>query len=116
MEQRVNDVGGLPGMTIRQETHPSTMHQKRVDALYVLLTTPPISAFRVDSIRRTIEANTAQDYKNLGYYDKWIRAVHKVLIEQQILNAEEIQARMQEVRARPVVLPASAEALSGSAT
>jgi len=116
MEQRVNDVGGLPGMTIRQETHPSTMHHKRVDALYVLLTTPPVSAFRVDSIRRMIETNNAHDYKNLGYYDKWIRAVHQVLIEQQILTAEEIEARMQEVRARPVVLPASVQALPGSAT
>ena len=103
MEQRVNDVGGLPGMTIRQETHPATLHQKRVDALYVLLTSPPVSAFRVDSIRRTIETNTAEDYRNLGYYDKWIRAVRSVLIEQQILTTAEIETRMNEIRQRPVV-------------
>lgn len=102
MEQRVNDVGGLPGMTVRQETHPATMHQKRVDALYALLTSPPISAFRVDSIRRTVEHNTAEDYRNLGYYDKWMRAMHSVLIEQQILTAEEIATRMQEIRLRPI--------------
>jgi hypothetical protein len=104
MEKRVNDVGGLPGMAVRQETHPATLHQKRVDALYGLLTSPPVSAFRVDSIRRTIESNTAEDYRNFGYYDKWIRAVHSVLIEQQILTAEEIEARMQEIRQRPTVV------------
>jgi len=107
MEKRVNDVGGLPGMAVRQETHPATLHQKRVDALYGLLTSPPVSAFRVDSIRRTIESNTAEDYRNFGYYDKWIRAVHSVLIEQQILTAEEVEARMQEIRQRPVAVDAA---------
>jgi len=107
MEQRVNDVGGLPGGPIRQEDHPVTMYQKRVDALYVLLSSPPISAFRVDSIRRSIESNTKEDYKNFGYYDKWIRAIRDQLIEQKILSEAEINARIEQIKGEMLKQPVS---------
>ena len=100
MEQRVNDVGGLPGGPIRQEDHPVTMFQKRVDALYVLLTNAPVSAFRVDAVRRTIESNTKEDYQQFGYYDKWIRAIRTQLIEQNILTEAEINERIEVIKAR----------------
>jgi len=49
-------------------------------------------------MRRAIESNTKEDYRNLGYYDKWIRAACELIIEQQILSRDEIEARVEQLR------------------
>ncbi len=97
-ERKVNDIGGLPAGPVCQDVHPSTLHEKRVDALLRLLSGPKLEAFTVDAMRRAIESNTDEDYRNLGYYDKWIRAVRDLVIEQQVLSREEIEARVELLR------------------
>ena len=62
MNRKVNDVGGLPGSNLNLEEHDPTLHEKRIDAMLMLLTSPDINAFSVDSLRRAIEENTADDY------------------------------------------------------
>ena len=97
-ERKVNDIGGLPAGPVCQDEHPSTLHEKRVDALLRLLSGPKLEAFTVDAMRRAIESNTDEDYRNLGYYDKWIRAVRDLVIEQQVLSRDEIEARVELLR------------------
>ena len=97
-ERKVNDIGGLPAGPVCQDEHPSTLHEKRVDALLRILSGPKLEAFSVDAMRRAIESNTEEDYRNLGYYDKWIRAVRDLVIEQQVLSRDEIEARVEFLR------------------
>jgi nitrile hydratase len=97
-ERKVNDIGGLPAGPVCLDEHPSTLHEKRVDALLRLLSGPKLEAFTVDAMRRAIESNTDEDYRNLGYYDKWIRAVRDLVVEQQVLSREEIEARVELLR------------------
>ena len=97
-ERKVNDIGGLPAGPVCKDEHPSTLHEKRVDALLRLLSGPKLEAFTVDAMRRAIESNTEEDYRNLGYYDKWIRAVRDLVVEQQVLSREEIDARVELLR------------------
>ena len=97
-ERKVNDIGGLPAGPICQDEHPSTLHEKRVDALLRLLSGPKLEAFTVDAMRRAIESNTDEDYRNLGYYDKWVRAVRDLVIEQQVLSRDEIETRVELLR------------------
>jgi nitrile hydratase len=97
-ERKVNDIGGLPAGPVCQDEHPSTLHEKRVDALLRLLSGPKLEAFTVDAMRRAIESNTDEDYRNLGYYDKWVRAVRDLVIEQQVLSRDEIEARVELLR------------------
>ena len=99
-DRKVNDVGGLPGGPIVQQDHALTLHEKRIDAMLMLLTSARIGAFKVDALRRAIEAHTQGEYHKFGYYDKWIRAIRDLLIEQGILTAAEIDARIDAVRAR----------------
>ena len=99
-ERKVNDIGGLPAGPVCKDEHPSTLHEKRVDALLRLLSGPKLEAFTVDAMRRAIESNTEEDYRNLGYYDKWIRAVRDLVIEQQVLSRDEIDARVELLRAK----------------
>lgn len=100
MERRVNDVGGQVDGVLHLDEHAVTLHEKRIDALVMLLTSPKVDAFKVDALRRAIEQNTIEDYRKFGYYDKWIRAIRDLLVEQNILTHDEIETRIAAIRAR----------------
>ena len=99
MQRKVNDVGGLAGNTIDRHEHDPNLHEKRIDAMLMLLTSPAINAFSVDSLRRAIEENSQDEYTKKGYYEKWLQAIRKLLVEQHVLSNEEVDARMQQIRA-----------------
>jgi Nitrile hydratase beta subunit len=96
----VHDVGGLAFGPIDREEHDLTLWEKRTDAMLRLLVTPGKRAFTVDGMRRVIEDYGEQEYDRTTYYEKWIRAVRNLVVEQEILTREEVEARMAEVRAR----------------
>jgi hypothetical protein len=100
MERKVHDLGGQPAGPVCLDEHPSTLHEKRVDALQKILTGSKLAVFTTDAMRRAIESNTAEDYKSMLYYDKWIRAVRDLIIEQQLVTAKEIDDRIAELRVR----------------
>ena len=99
MQRTVNDVGGLPGDPVEHGEHASTLFEKRVDALVMLLVHPSVAAFRVDALRRAVEANSPADYAGLSYYAKWLRAVRVLLVEQGVLTEAEIEARLATLQA-----------------
>jgi hypothetical protein len=96
----VHDVGGLAFGPIDREEHDLALWEKRTDAILRLLVTPGKRAFTVDGMRRVIEDYGQQEYDRTTYYEKWIRAVRNLVVEQEILTREEVEARMVEVRAR----------------
>ena len=96
----VHDVGGLEFGPIDREEHDLALWEKRTDALLRLLVGPEKRAFTVDGMRRVIEDYGQQQYDRTTYYEKWIRAVRNLIVEQGILTREEVEARMDEVRAR----------------
>ncbi len=93
----VHDVGGLPGERIDRSEHARTLYEQRVDALLMLLVHPDRSAFTLDTLRRAIEEYSAEEYNTLSYYDRWMRAIRILLVEQQILTDAEIDARIAEI-------------------
>ena len=95
----VHDVGGLDFGPIDRSEHDLALWEKRVDAMLVLLVGPRKGAFKVDALRRTIEAYGQQAYDATAYYEKWIRAIRNLLVEQDIVTRAEIEAKMVEVRA-----------------
>jgi hypothetical protein len=96
----VHDVGGLAFGPIDREEHDLALWEKRTDAMLRLLTTPGKRAFTVDGLRRVIEDYGQQAYDRTTYYEKWIRAVRNLVVEQEVLAREEVEARMAEIRAR----------------
>ena len=95
-----HDVGGLEFGPIDREEHDLALWEKRTDAMLRLLVGPEKRAFTVDGMRRVIEDYGQQQYDRTTYYEKWIRAVRNLVVEQGVVNREEIEARMAEVRAR----------------
>ena len=96
----VHDVGGLAMGPIDRAEHDLALWEKRTDAMLRLLTSPGKRAFTVDGMRRVIEDYDQQAYDRTTYYEKWIRAARNLVVEQEILTREELEARMAEVRAR----------------
>ena len=95
----VHDLGGLDFGAIDRSEHIPTTFERRVDAL-MMLTIGPSGAFRVDALRRAIEACNEAEYAHLAYYEKWVRALRILLVEQGVLTDEQIDARIAALRDR----------------
>jgi hypothetical protein len=96
----VHDVGGLDMGPIERAEHDPALWEKRTDAMLILLRDNKRRVLSVDSHRRAIEDYGQQAYDSTTYYEKWIRSIRNLLVEQEVLTREEIEARMAEVRAR----------------
>jgi len=94
----VQDVGGLDFGPIDRSEHDLALWEKRTDAMLNLLTGPKKAAFKIDAMRRVIESYSEQEYDRTQYYEKWIRALRNLIVEQEIVTAKEIEARMAELR------------------
>lgn len=96
----VHDVGGLEFGAVDRSEHDLALWEKRTDAMLILLVGPKKGAFKIDAMRRVIEDYGQQDYDRTEYYEKWIRAVRNLIVEQEIVTAKEIDDRMAEVAKR----------------
>jgi hypothetical protein len=56
--------------------------------------------FKIDAMRRVIEDYGQQEYDRTTYYEKWIRAIRNLLVEQEVISADEVDRRMAEVAER----------------
>jgi hypothetical protein len=94
----IHDIGGLDFGPIDREEHDPTLWEKRVDAMMIVLYAKK-GYFTVDAMRRMIEDYGQQTYDQIGYYDKWVRAMRNLMVEQEILTAADIDAKVALVRA-----------------
>ena len=109
----VHDVGGLDFGPIDRHEHDLALWERRTDAMLILLVGTRKNAFTVDGLRRVIEDYGQQDYDATTYYQKWIRAIRNLVVEQELLTRAEVEARMtaiageveaagREVRRQPI--------------
>ncbi len=95
-----HDVGGLDFGPIDRHEHDLALWEKRVDAMLILLVGPKKGAFKIDAMRRAIEDYGQQEYDRTTYYEKWIRAIRNLVVEQEILSRDEVEQRIAEVKAK----------------
>jgi hypothetical protein len=95
----VHDVGGLQLGPIDRHEHDLALWEKRTDAMVILLATTK-GVFKIDALRRVIEDYGQQEYERTTYYEKWIRAIRNLIVEQEIVTAEEVDAKMLVVAER----------------
>ncbi len=107
-------MGGLPAGPVPQDDHDHALWEKRVDALMVLCSSRGL--FTVDGLRRAIEDLGPADYERLGYYERWIAAVARNLVDAGVFTNAELGQRMEEVAQRGDTYgDAAAEPRSGDA-
>ena len=85
---------------IDRSEHDLALWEKRTDAMLVLLRDNKRRVLSVDAHRRMIESYGEQEYDRITYYEKWIRAIRNLLVEQEVLTKDEIEARLAQVRTR----------------
>jgi hypothetical protein len=95
----VHDVGGLDFGTVDFDEHDLALWERRVDAMIVQLATKK-GVFKVDAMRRVIESYGEQQYDATTYYEKWARALRNLLVEQNVISREELDAKLVETRAK----------------
>ena len=98
VKRRMHDLGGAREGPIDREHHTLSPFEERVDALMMVLTNQH-GLYKVDSLRRTIEDMPPKDYRNLAYYEKWLYAMRRMLVEQGVLTDAEIDAKVAALQA-----------------
>lgn len=95
-----HDVGGLEAGPIDQSEHRLSLSERRIDAMMQLLFASGRKIFNIDEMRRAIESLPRDVYERYNYYERWVMAMEALLIEKGVLSADEIAAKLVEVRAR----------------
>lgn len=91
-------MGGQPADAVVRAEHDFALWEKRVDALMVLCTAKGL--FTVDGLRKAIEGMSPEAFASMSYYERWIAAVARNLIEAGAFTADELGRKMNEVAAR----------------
>ena len=89
---KVHDRGGWPtDEPIDQSDQKLMDWERRVDAMRGVLGGKGYVG--VDELRRAIEGLGKEHYESLSYYERWAAAVETLLIEKDMLTAEEIDRK-----------------------
>jgi hypothetical protein len=95
-----HDMGGRPAGPVDRGEHNHAFWEKRVDALMVLLSSPKHQLIRVDELRRAIESSGPDAYDRLSYYERWVNAIARLMVEKGVLGQAELDARIADLRSR----------------
>jgi Nitrile hydratase beta subunit len=96
---RPHDLGGqLAGPVDRAEHEPEPW-QNLVTALMYLLR-DHCQLAKTDEMRRAIEDMNPEDYRRLGYFDKWAVGVSTLVVEKRLMMRNEIKRCVGEISAR----------------
>jgi hypothetical protein len=95
-----HDMGGLPAGEVDRHEHANALWEKRVDALMVLLSGPDRKLMRVDELRRAIESLGPEAYDAMGYYERWVSAIARLMVEKGVVGQAELDARIAQLKAK----------------
>jgi hypothetical protein len=89
-------MGGSPGGPIDRTQHEVEDWERLADAINGALGARGLQS--TDELRRAIES--LENYRDLSYYERWVAATEKLLVEKGVLSSEEIDERAAEIRHR----------------
>ena len=89
-------MGGSPGGPIDRGQHEVEDWERLADAINGALGAKGLQS--TDELRRAIES--LEDYRDLSYYERWVAATQKLLVEKGVLSSNEIDERAAEIRHR----------------
>jgi hypothetical protein len=89
-------MGGSPGGPIERGQHEVEDWERLADAINSALGAKGLQT--TDELRRSIES--LEDYLDLSYYERWVAATEKLLVEKGVLSGDEIDERAAEIERR----------------
>lgn len=93
-----HDMGGMHGLgSIPLEKDESVFHSEWEAKVFAMSFATFCNFFPVDETRHASERMLPGDYLSSKYYERWLYALELLLIEHNLLSAEEITQRMVEL-------------------
>lgn len=100
-----HDLGGFfnhllcRGIDVRisQEEMPKQPYEERADAILLLLSAAGKGLLNIHAMRRASEQFNHEDYLQLSYYDRWLRAMVALCIEEGVFSKEEWLVKRKQV-------------------
>ena len=89
-------MGGSPGGPIDRGQHEVEDWERLADAINGALGAKGLQS--TDELRRAIES--LEHYRDLSYYERWVAATEKLLVEKGVLSSNEIDEKAAEIRHR----------------
>ena len=90
---KIHDRGGrLTEVHIDRSDHVTEDWELRIDGLRAVLAAKGL--LNTDQLRRSIESIDPALYDEMAYYERWMVAVEKLLIEKGVVTEEEIDQHM----------------------
>ena len=89
-------MGGSPGGPIDKSPHEVEDWERLADAINSALGARGLQS--TDEHRRAIES--LESYRDLSYYERWVAATEKLLVEKGVLTGDEIDERAAEIERR----------------
>jgi nitrile hydratase len=89
-------MGGSPGGPIDRGQHDVEDWERLADAINGALGAKGLQS--TDELRRSIES--LENYRDLSYYERWVAATEKLLVEKGILSSDELEERTTEIERR----------------
>ena len=108
----VHDLGGMHGfgpVAAEPEREEPVFHADwEPMVLSSMLGTTRLRQWNVDEFRRNIEQLPPVDYLRLSYYEKWLAALERLVVEHGLLTEQELAtATVQGPRLDPAQIPAA---------
>ena len=101
LHREVSDIGGTPGAPLDLAEPPLEPWEKRCHATLSCLAWREVMS--TEAKRRSVEDMGQTVYAGLTYYEKWITAAARFLMEHDYFTQDELAARMDAIRARAAV-------------
>ena len=87
-------------VSISQTELPKRPYEERADAILLLLSAAGKGLLNVHAMRRASEQFNHEDYLQLSYYDRWLRAMVELCIEEGVFSKEEWLIKRKQVKMR----------------
>ena len=89
-------MGGSPAGSVDKGQHEVEDWERLADAINGALGAKGLQS--TDELRRAIES--LKDYRDLSYYERWVAATEKLLVQKGVLSGDEIDERAAEIEQR----------------
>jgi nitrile hydratase len=89
-------MGGSPAGPVDKGQHEVEDWERLADALNGALGAKGLQS--TDELRRAIES--LKDYRDLSYYERWVAATEKLLVQKGVLSGDEIDERAAKIERR----------------
>jgi len=89
-------MGGSPGRPIYKGQHEVEDWERLADAVNGALGAKGLQS--TDELRRAIES--LENYLDLSYYERWVAAIEKLLVEKGVLTSDDIDERAALIQRR----------------